>query len=66
MNVLYTARSQTLFILNLDPSPPPALISHACAHVRSTGDTYCLKDGSPPSEVLVNNGLSATLELLQL
>lgn len=46
--------------------PPPALISHACAHVRSTGDTYCLKDGSPPSEVLVNNGLSATLELLQL
>lgn len=63
MNVLYTARSQTLFISNLDP---PALISHACAHVRSTGDTYCLKDGSPPSEVLVNNGLSATLELLQL
>lgn len=45
---------------------PPALISHACAHVRSTGDTYCLKDGSPPSEVLVNNGLSATLKLLQL
>lgn len=64
MNVLYTARSQTLFISNLDP--PRALISHACAHVRSTGDTYCLKDGSPPSEVLVNNGLSATLELLQL
>lgn len=64
MNVLYTARSQTLFISNLDS--PPALISHACAHVRSTGDTYCLKDGSLPSEVLVNNGLSATLELLQL
>lgn len=48
MNVLYTARSQTLFILNLDP--PPTLISHACAHVRSTGDTYWFTSLRGPSK----------------